>query len=218
MFIRNKSADTQTGIDTGLIGFSSISVVPWYVFQCDDDVWTCLVQWYSDIFEIVLALTGLWWEANTGSNLWWWEWVFESKSWVVLQFKSITAWANISLSSSWTELEISSTNTAPVQHQVDFNDNSTEYVVLGAIATYRSFIIEYTLEWNGMYEVGYMYIIHDWTNVDMDHEYAGNPDVVDDMAYSVDINSWNVRLVLQSINVWGSLKFRYTVKYIDITT
>jgi hypothetical protein len=216
MFIQNISSQIQTWVDTWLPWLGTISVIPGEIFQCADSVWLYLSESYEKLFKILLTLPWGGWEVNIWQNIGAWVWSYAWKTWVALQFKSLIAWTNTSISSDADEITVSTVVPEMVQYQVDFNDNAVEYITVGDASLFRAFLIDYVLDSLGYHEVWYMYITHNWVITEMSHEYSWTPSVTDEVLYSTDILWSDLRLKLESINVWSGLKFRYTVKGIDI--
>ena len=127
--IRNISAETQIWIDTLIPDIGEIDVASGAVFPCTDDQWVYYVENYNKLFETVFNPWWASWEANFWNNLWAWEWVYSTKTWVTLNFKSLIAGSWISISSNADEITITNTNSSwilpetlpiTIDGQVDF--------------------------------------------------------------------------------------------------
>jgi len=213
--LRNISWETQIWVDTGLPDIWEITVNDWSTFPCDDTIWERLVEGFTSLFETVYTMWW-WWEANYWSNIWSWIWVYSSKTWDALDFKSLIAWAWIEITGTATEITIKNTGEAETETQVNFWDNSTEQINVGTISTDRVVEISYSLEWGWNYQEWFMRIVHDWISADADHQYTWQPNIVDEVLYSFMIVGGNIIVQLQSVAVWWSLKFRYTKKTIKL--
>jgi len=109
MFIQNISAETQESVETFIYWIWKIDVPAWEIFQCEYAQAERLCSVYKDKFRPITSLGWGGGEVNTASNLWAGEWLFSTKVWVDLRFKSLVAWTNVALSSDANSVTINCT-------------------------------------------------------------------------------------------------------------
>jgi len=215
--LRNVSWEMQTGVDTKIPDLWEITVLIDGVFPCSDDQWEYLVNSYNRLFETVYSLSGGW-EDNEALNVWTWVWLFKDKTWVVLNFKSIKAGAWIQINSSANELEIVNNWTVTPEVQVDIIDDTIEYIIVWDKTTDRVVKLEYSIEWDGNYQEWFMYIVHNGTNADFDHQFSWVASVLDNVEYTPLIDGNNIVLRVEANSVWTDIKLKYKKSVITITT
>ncbi len=215
--LKNISWETQTWVDTDILDIWEITVLMDATFPCSDQQWIYLVWAYEGLFETVYNPGGGW-GVTWAINEWGWHEMYIDEVASMLRFKTLVAWAWIAIWTVWDTLVLTNTWAAPTENQVDFADNSTEYIVIWDITTDRVVKVDYSLEWGWNYQEWFMYVVHDGITADMNHEFGWLPSLVSEMNYSLDINGNDIRLVLQSIAVWGPLKFKYKKEAITLTT
>ena len=98
----------------------------------DDDN---IIVWFTSAIDWTLAVIAAGWaggsgEINTASNLWTGEWIFASKVWVDLQFKSLVAGSGVNLSSTATEVTVTAVAT-PVAWNIESNSGTPFDAAIG---------------------------------------------------------------------------------------
>lgn len=95
---------------------------------------------------------------------------------------------------------------------VTLNDNTTNYVVVGAADTDMALEVQYVMSDGTNEQIGTIKLIHDSVNANIDHEQTGNPDLFETVAdFSADIDTNDLRLVIDLSGVGSNLSFRYKI-------
>lgn len=107
-----------------------------------------------------------------------------------------------------------------VERQVEFSDNSTEYILLGNKNVSRFFILDYVLETvtGNYYQGGTIRVIHNNIETNLDNYFFSVPSKIEGMSYESDIFGDYIRLVLTASSVGSDLKFRFFLRKINNTT
>jgi len=87
-----------------------------------------------------VAWTTTGWEANTASNIWTWHWVFDSKLWVDLRFKSLLAWTWIVIVQNWDDLEIRSSWITSCTEVISCVENATNITLQNLEVTWDTLL------------------------------------------------------------------------------
>ncbi len=117
-----------------------------------------------------------------------------------------------------TSKKITALNLVNKTYQNDFNDNSTENIIVGLITSIRATKVEYTLETTTNYETGVIRIVHDGTNANLDVIKVGQATTIPGITYSADISGSNLRLNIAATAVGSNLKFKYKLSSIGLTS
>lgn len=101
--------------------------------------------------------------------------------------------------------------------QALLSNDSTTYITLGAVATYRGFIITYTLDNTSNYIMGSMGVFHDDTTpAVVPFAYGAYPADLTGVTWDADIDSGNVRLAVTLASAGGDLRFVYSINKLPI--
>jgi len=101
-----------------------------------------------------------------------------------------------------------------VPTQLDGFDNATDYVILGAAATYRSFVVEYVVELpvSKKSQIGTIEITHNGVAASLLRDaYSFDVAEISGLTFSADLNAGNVRLVFTKLAVGENPTLFYRV-------